>query len=306
MKTLLYCMLSIYFFIVNIPTLIAEGKEPFSFTASDYYQKFVSSMQSENYKWAEYYGTTLLSAYPKSQFSKDIYFLLGKIYFTEKKLDLANSFFSKYLQEEGIAKNLREVFAYKLQIAQQFEKGTKKALFPSKLAPNWLSGREESLQICEEIIMSLPKDDLAAEALFCKSKNLLAKKKFQESIQALEKLIERFPKHSLALEAYIQIGRVYLLQTTKQFPDPDHLELAKINLKKMQYHFPEHPKIKDLVELVDKMESTFAERLFVVAQHYENMNKPSSAAIYYETIIQEYPNTKHAKTSQYFINSRKK
>lgn len=306
MKTLFYCMLSIYFFIVNTPLLVAESKEPFSFTASDYYQKFVNSIQSENYKWAEYYGMTLLSAYPKSQFSKDIYFLLGKMYFTEKKLDLANSFFSKYIKEEGISKNLREVFTYKLQIAQQFEKGMKKALFQNKLAPNWLSGREESLQICEEIIMSLPKDDLAAEALFCKSKNLLVKKKFQESIQALEKLAERFPKHLLALEAYLQIGRIYLLQTTKQFPDPDHLELAKINLKKMQCHFPGHPKIQDLMELLDQMESSFAERLFVVAQHYENMDKPNSAAIYYQTIIQEYPNTKQAKISQHLINNRQK
>lgn len=291
---------------VNTPQISAQTKESFSFTASDYYQKFVNSIQNENNKWAEYYGMTLLSAYPKSQFSKEIYFLMGKMYFAEQKLDLANSFFSKYLKEEGVSKNLHEVFTYKLQIAQEFEKGMKKPIFQSKLAPNWLSGREESLLICEEIIMSLPKDDLAAEALFCKSNNLLAKKKYQESIQALEKLTERFPKHALALEAYLQIGRIYLLQTTKQFPDPDHLELAKINGKKMESCFPDHPKIQELTGLFDQMESLFAERLFVVAQHYDSMNKPDSAAIYYEAIIQEYPNTSQAKTSKYLINSRQK
>lgn len=305
MKSLLY-ILVIYFFTVNGSVIIAEAKESFSFTASDYYQKFVSSIQNENYKWAEYYGTTLLSAYPKSQFSKDIYFLLGKMYFTEKKLDIANSFFSKYIKEEGVSRNLREAFMYKLQIAQQFEKGIKKSIFQNKLALTWPSNREESLQICEEIITSLPKDDLAAEALFCKSKNLLSKKKYQESIQALEKLTERFPSHSLALEAYLQIGRVYLLQTTKQFPDPDHLELAKINLERMRNHFPGHTKIKDLIDLFNQMESLFAERLFVVAQHYDSMNKPTSAAIYYETIIQEYPNTQQAKTSQDLIKNRQK
>lgn len=306
MKNLFYCIISIYFFTVNTSQIIAQPKESFSFTASDYYQKFVNSIQSENHKWAEYYGTTLLSAYPKSQFSREVYFLMGKMYFAQQKLDLANSFFSKCIKEEGVSKNLHEVFKYKLEIAQEFEKGVKKPIFQSKLAPNWLSGKEESLQICEEIIMSLPKDDLAAEALFCKFKTLLSKKKYKESIQALEKLIERFPNHSLALEAYMQIGRIYLLQTNKQFPDPDHLELSKINVERMQRHFPGHPKIQDLIGLFNQMESLFAERLFVVAQHYDSMNKPDSAAIYYEAIIQEYPNTGQAKTSKCLIDTRRK
>lgn len=306
MKNLFYCIISIYFCVISAPQIIAEPKESFSFTASDYYQKFVNSIQSENHKWAEYYGTTLLSAYPKSQFSREVYFLMGKMYFAQQKLDLANSFFSKCIKEEGVGKNLREVFKYKLQIAQEFERGVKKPIFQSKIAPNWLSGREESLQICEEIIMSLPKDDLAAEALFCKSNTLLAKKKYEESIHALEKLIERFPNHSLSLEAHIQIGRIYLLQTTKQFPDPDHLELSKINVERMQRNFPGHPKIQDLIGLFDQMESLFAERLFVVAKHYEAMKKPESAAIYYEAIIKEYPNTNQAKTSKYLMDNRRK
>lgn len=306
MKNILYYIISFCFLVIYISPVLATPKEAFSFSASDYYQKFVHAIESQNYKWAEYYGTTLLSAYPKSQFSTEVCFAMGKMYFAQQKLDLANSFFSECIKKEEISKNFNEIFKYKLQIAQEYERGVKRPLFQSKLAPNWSSGKDESLQICEEIITSLPKDNLAAEALFCKSQTQLSNKKYQDSIHTLEKLIDRFPNHSLALEGYIQIGKIYLLQTSKQFPDPDHLELAKINLDKMQTSFPDHPKVQELKELFNQMESLFAERLFIVAKHYDLMKKPESAAIYYTFIIQEYPNTEQAKVSKHLIDTRQK
>lgn len=304
MKNILSYIITICFSVTYIPNIVAAPKEPFSFSASDYYQKFIHAIESQNYKWAEYYGTTLLSAYPKSQFFTEVCFAMGKMYFAQQKLDLANSFFSECINKQEVSKNFNEVFKYKLQIAQEYERGVRKPLFQSKLAPNWSSGKEESLQICEEIIMSLPKDNLAAEALFCKSQILLSKKKYQDSIHTLEKLIDRFPNHSLALQGYIQIGKIYLLQTSKQFPDPDHLELARINLEKMQTSFPNDSKVEELKELFNQMESLFAERLFIVAKHYDLMKKPESAAIYYSAIIQEYPNTEQAKVSKNLMNTR--
>lgn len=306
MKNILLYIISICFSVIYIPSVVAAPKEPFSFSASDYYQKFIHAIESKNYKWAEYYGTTLLSAYPKSQFSTEVCFAMGKMYLAQQKLDLANSFFSECIKKEEVSKNFNEIFKYKLQIAQEYERGMKKPLFQSKLAPHWSSGKDESLQICEEIIMSLPKDNLAAEALFCKSQTQLSKKKYQDSIHTLEKLIDRFPNHSLAVEGYLQVGKIYLLQTSKEFPDPDHLELAKINLEKMQTSFPDHPKVQELKELFNQMESLFAERLFIVAKHYDLMKKPESAAIYYTAIIQEYPNTEQAKVSKHWIDTRHK
>lgn len=306
MKNILFYIISICFSVIHAVPIVATHKESFSFSASDYYQKFIHAIESQNYKWAEYYGTILLSAYPKSQFSTEVCFAMGKMYFAQQKLDLANSFFSECLKEEKVSKHFNEIFKYKLQIAQKYENGVKKPLFQSKLAPNWSSGKDEALQICEEIIMSLPKDNLAAEALFCKSQTLLSKKKYQDSIETLEKLIARFPNHPLALQGFIEIGKIYLLQTKKQFPDPDHLELVKINLDKMQASFPDHPKVQELKELLNQMESLFAERLFVVAKHYDLMKKPDSAAIYYTAIIQEYPNTKQAKVSKHLIDTRQK
>lgn len=306
MKNILFYIMSFCFSVIHTPQIMAVPKESFSFSASDYYQKFIHAIENQNYKWAEYYGTILLSAYPKSQFSTEVCFAMGKMYFAQQKLDLANSFFSECIKKEEVSKNFNEIFKYKLQIAQEYERGVRRPLFQSKLAPNWSSGKDESLQICEEIIMSLPKDNLAAEALFCKSRTLLSKKKYQDSIHTLEKLIDRFPNHFLALEGYMQIGKIYLLQTSKQFPDPDHLELAKINLDKMQTNFPDHSKIEELKELFNQMESLFAERLFIVAKHYDLMRKPESAAIYYATIIQEYPNTEQAKFSKHLIDTRQK
>lgn len=288
--------------VISKPTMAPQ----FTNTAQDFYSNILKSYQKQDWRDVIFNAKCLVSYYPNSPFAIETSFYQGVAYFTLHDYDFANQAFTKYLKNETTPKFFDEAINYKYLIALKFQKGHKRHLMGSSRLPKWIPAREEALEIYDEIITTLPRHDLAAKSLYQKGKLLVSFHDYKASIDSYQTLIRRFPKHELAPDAFLGISDVYLKQCQQEFPDPDILDLVKVNLEKFQKSFPGEPRIKDAEKSLSDMRNYFAKDLYEIGDFYERTKKYDAAIIYYTTLVSQYPETKYAAKAKKYMKSAQK
>lgn len=223
-------------------------------------------------------------------------------FFHKEDYDIANHYLTTYLKKQTALQHFREAIELKFQIADRFGNGYKKHIGGIALLPRWAPAKEEAIEIYDEVINALPNDDLAAKALFGKGKVILDDDEYSSSIEVFQTLIRRFPKHALAPDAYIEIAKVYLLESKERYPDADFLDLATLNLKKFRQDFPSDERLDVAENILADMQEVYAKSFYEIAKFYERTKKPHASVLYYSKIVKAFPNTKTAELSKKRLN----
>ncbi|MCB1116407.1 MAG: outer membrane protein assembly factor BamD [Chlamydiia bacterium] len=263
-----------------------------------YYSSMIDHYQNGEWKKLGWQCEDLIKDFPTSPFAREAHYYLGVAQFKQGEYEYANKAFSTYLKEELTPKFFEQTIRYKFEIASEFDGGSRIHLFGWKKMPKWLPAYEEAIEIYDEVITTMPRDDLAAKSLYRKGVLLLRMEEYSKSVEVFQILCRRFPKHPLTPDAYVGISDVYLAECQKEFADGNKLELAEINLRKFKTHFPTEPRLKEAEKRLLDMKEFLAKDLLEIAEFYERTKKGNAAAIYYATIVKKYPETKAAQKSQ--------
>jgi len=264
----------------------------------DHYGNLITAFQSGRWSKAVFEGKYITSNFPYSPFTSESHYYLGMAYFRSGNDARANEHLSTYLRTESTPKFFLEAIATKFEIAKRFQSGrAKQHLLGVKHLPKVIPDRELALEIFDEIIAALPRSDMAAEALFRKGQIYSRFDEYKDSIEAYQVMIRRFPKHESAPDSYVAIGEVYLNQCKAEYPDPDCMELARLNLERFIQDFPGEPRIEKVREMIGSMEESFAKELYEVGTFYQRTKKYGAAKLYYDKVINKYPTTEYALLS---------
>jgi outer membrane protein assembly factor BamD (BamD/ComL family) len=267
------------------------------FTAEEHFKKGKEAFDQKDYPKAAKNFKIITLNFPSSEIAQESYYLLGVAYFNEKEYDLANDAFTEYLKFDH-PPLFRQVIEYKFTIAEKFCNGANKRFFGVKNMPKLASGKNLALEIYDEIISSVPADDLASRALFSKAKLLCSLRHYQECIDTLQILIRRFPKHELGPEAYVMISQAYLLKSEYEYQNPDLISFAELNLKKFEQDYPSEERISLAKEYVCQIKEVYASGLYETGCFYERKKKPHAAIVYFKKAITDFPDTTIAKKCQ--------
>lgn len=288
-------------FLICFGTLSANPLDPLvrsQINVHVYYSKMIDYYQSEDWQKLAWKCEDLITDFPTSPFAREAHYYLGVATFKLGEYEYSNRAFSTYLKEELTPKFFEQTIRYKFEIASEFDGGARVHLFGWNKLPKWMPAYEEAIEIYDEVITTMPRDDLAAKSLYRKGVLLLRMEEYTKSVEVFQTLCRRFPKHPLAPDAYVGIADVYLTECQKEFPDSNKLELAEINLRKFKTHFPTESRIEDAQKKLLGMKEALAGDLLEIAEFYERTKKGNAAAIYYATILKKYPETKAAKKSE--------
>lgn len=232
--------------------------------------------------------------FPNSSYGPDACYYLGISYYNLDELDFANEAFSKYLKCHNNPQFFEEAISYKFDIANQFKAGAKRRFFGTKQLPKWAPGREMALEVYDEVIAAVPCHELAAWSLFAKAHLLSEDEAYRESIDVYQQLIRRFPKHELAPEAYLAISRIYIQQSLRELQNPDLIAFAQINLRRFKQDFPKEPRLGVAEENFLQLKEIYAGSIYETGQFYERKDHPKASMIYYQSAIDQFPETSTA------------
>ncbi|MBP9841478.1 MAG: outer membrane protein assembly factor BamD [Simkaniaceae bacterium] len=267
----------------------------------DIYRRVVEAYQAQDWETVKKEGQCLLRYYPQSPFVDDVYFYMGTSLYKLRTFDKSDIFISKYLTTEGVSKHFEEAMLIKYKIARSYQNGKLKPCFGFRPLPNLLGAKEDALGIYDEIIALMPRHDLAAESLYYKGRLLLSGKNYKDSIESFQTLIRRFPKNSLAVDGYISIFDVYLTRAKKEYADPDLLDLALLNQRQFEQHFPTEGRLEEGEVKIQELQEVLARDLMKVANFYKKSKKTDAIKLYYSAIVERYPDTLCAQEAKQLL-----
>ncbi len=268
------------------------------FSVQEHYDLACSNLLEEAYAPALNDFLTIIYHFYESPFYSDSLYYAGVCYFNLKEYDLADRNFSLYLGLSGQLRYFEKVFEYKYLIAEAYRKGAFRHIFGVEKLPKILPSRGSALALYDEAIVAMPGNELAAKALYGKSKLLRKKREYQESIDALKTLTRRFPKHPLGAKAFILISKIYLEESRLESQNPDYLALAQLNIEKMKKSFPGDTQVEIAEKNLLEMQEVYSRSLFETGRFYERKKKFHAASIYYNDAIARYPLTQSAKNAE--------
>lgn len=281
---------------------VMNAEEVATMSVQEHYGLLLEAVQTENWEVVVQQATIMVKNFPDSPFYQEAFYYLGLGFFHKEDYDIANQYLSTYLKKQTALQHFREAIELKFQIADKFCNGYKKHIGGIEFLPRWMSTKDEAIEIYDEVINALPNDDLAAKALFGKGKVILEEEEYVSSIEIFQTLIRRFPKHALAPDAYVEIAKVYLVESTEKYPDADFLDLATLNMKKFRQDFPSDERLEIAENILADMQEVYAKSFYEIAQFYERTKKPHASVLYYSKIVKAFPNTKTAEISKKRLN----
>lgn len=267
-------------------------KERYNLGCRLYNQKKWSSASKELEKVIFYFPATDKAA--------EAAFFLAICYYEMGEFDFANEEFSNYIKTSQHPIYFEEAVNFKFCIAEHFKVGKKRRPFRMRYMPKWISGQDSALEIYDEVVTAMPNHDLTIKALFSKADLLKKMGEFRDSIETYQLIIRRFPRDEIVPACYLAIADAYVKQSRIEFQNPDIIALAELNVRKFKNDFPRDERESIILESVAQIKELYASGLCDLGLFYERKKKPDAAAIYYQSAIEEFPDT----TVSQFCRSR--
>ena len=294
------CLLSAFFFQGDLEALKPRSKmfssvEEENQFLVDHYNFGCNYFNAGEWRKAAYEFEKVITFFPSTETAAEASYYLAVSYFEMKEYDFANAEFSNYLKASDHPIFFDKAVRYKFCIAEYFKKGKKRRPFKMRYLPKWISGQDSALEIYDEVIAAMPNQELAVCALYSKGELLKEMGDYREAVDAFQTIIRRFPKNEIIPACYLEISDSFLRQSRLEFQNPDILALAELNARKFKNDFPRDERTCLAEDIVQQIKELYAKGLCDLGSFYERLKKPEAAAIYYESAIEEFPDTRVAK-----------
>lgn len=267
-------------------------------SAKDHYELGMNAFQHGDMPLAIKHLHIVSHNFSNTSYGQDAFFYLGVAYYKVCEFDLANCAFNGYLSCQSNPRYFSEAIDYKFAIAEQFRRGARKHYRNSRFFPKWADGKGLAIDIYDEVIASMPGDELTVKAYFSKACLLWHMGEFRDSIDAFQTIIRRYPKNEMAPESYARIMKVYIDQAKREKQNPDLLTFAQMNLSRFESDFPREASLDEARADYLRLKEMYAQALYDIAVFYERVNQPAAAVIYYQKAAFDFPETHTALKSR--------
>ena len=123
-------------------------------------------------------------------------------------------------------------------------------------------------------------------------------KKYKEAVEAYENLIRKYPSSDLVDDAQFQIGFAYMSAARAADYDQTATRRSITAFQDYLTRYPKSEKVEQAQANIDKLRAEQARGLYNIAHWYDWKNESTSALIYYNEVIQKYPESDLAKRAK--------
>lgn len=303
-----YCLFLLFLFLPLLNPLHASKSKPFdSEEEADayltaHYNQGCEYYNSESWRRASTEFEKVIYFFPCSDEAAKAAYYLAVCYYEMKEYDFANEEFSNYLKASQHPEFFEDAVYFKFCIAEHFKAGKKRRPFKMRYLPKWISAQESALEIYDEVVAALPNHCLTIQALQSKAELLSTMREFRESVETYQLIIRRFPKNEIIPTCYVKIAETYYEQS-RYDQNPDILALAELNARKFKDDFPREERVEIAEQTVRDIREVYAKGLFDLGLFYQRLKKPEAAVIYFQSCIEEFPDTKVARYARYQLKT---
>lgn len=227
----------------------------------------------------------LAKQYEFSEYASKAQYYVGLCYENMNKYYIAYQNYQKAIDNFPHTANTEEILAREFAIANLYlDKSGSKILGADIMAPF-----DRAVEIFKKVVENAPYGKYAEEAQFKLGEALKKSERYEDAVQAFHKLVENYPKSKLAAQAMYEESHCAYKASLR----PAYDAAATDNAIKTFEKFVDKNKDADLAENADstmkRLKDNVSEKSFRAAEFYEARGKTQAAIIYYQDVIDTYP-----------------
>ena len=243
----------------------------------------------------------LAKQYEFSEYASKAQYYVGLCYEDMNKYYIAYQNYQKAIDNFPHIANTEEILAREFAIANLYlSKPNPKVLGADIMAP-----LDRAVEIFKKVVENAPYGKFAEEAQFKLGEALKKSERYEEAIQAFHKIVEDYPKSKFVTQAMYEESNCAYKASLR----PAYDAAATDNAIKTFDKFVRSNKDADLAKNADttmkRLKDNVAEKSFRAAEFYESQGKTQAAIIYYQDVIDTYPDSTFADKSKAKIEALK-
>lgn len=158
---------------------------------------------------------------------------------------------------------------------------------------------DQAIQGFERILFYHPSSEFVDDAQYWLGRTYLEQKQYDQAIIEFDYLIRNFPKSAQLEEAYFHRARAHLLTAPSYEKDLSDLKVAIRLFDEFLTRFPNSEYTDDVQKEILAARDRLAKKELENGKLYEKLKENNAALLYYEHIMNDYPETASAGEARY-------
>ncbi len=159
----------------------------------------------------------------------------------------------------------------------------------------------DAIKMFEEIIFNYPTTQWAVEAQYYLAEAYFQKKDYRSAITEYEFFINNFSTSQYLEDAYYKLAVCYLKTAPSIKRDLRAIQKSWEILETLQENFPNTKYADEIQQLKNEILGRWAKKYYDIGLLYYRGGEPEASRVYFNYVIQEYPNTQWANWSKFMI-----
>jgi len=228
----------------------------------------------------------LIKSYPKAAEAAEAQYYLGMIDESQNNLYAAFLSYQKVIDKYPFSQRNPDIISRQYHIAELFMSGTKHKAFGVDMPLE-----HPALSILDKVAENAPYGPLAAKARYKRGLVFKSQSQFYEAEEEFNRVIKNYPDSEWSEPAKFQLAacRAGVARSA------DYDQVATVEAKqKFEKFIEEHPDAvlsEDAHKQIQQLSLQEAESQFNTGRFYEKQKSFDSAVVYYEAVVDGYPDT---------------
>ena len=254
-------------------------------TPIEQFQWAMSFYEDKDYKKALAEFAKVIKYYPLSKYASESQYYLGRTHEELTNFYMAFKEYQMLIDKYPYTERINEVVKRQYQIGNLFYEGRKAKIFGLEILPSL----DKAIEIYKQVVENTPYGEFADIAQYRLG---LAYEKARDYINAsvaYKRVIENYPNSELVDDAKYRLAVVSLKDFEQTSYNEEGIDRAREEFEGFLRRYPDTEMQTEAENIISELNDKKAENEFKIAQFYESQKKFTSAAIYYQSIVDNYP-----------------
>ena len=230
----------------------------------------------------------LLQHYKESLEAGEAQYFIGRCLEQERDYYKAFLAYRRTLQIYPSTSRFNDILERMYQAGNYFLAGKKRKVFGTVAL---LPAKDKAVEIFTAIVEDGPFSQYGELAQYQLGIAQLALGEYEQAVEAFDHLIDRYPNSALVDDARFQLAQASLKGTFRAGYDQHPTDQAVEELDAFVKSYPTSELSPQAVERLRTLRERRAEHEFQIAQFYERRRQLASALVYYQALVEHYPET---------------
>jgi outer membrane protein assembly factor BamD (BamD/ComL family) len=185
------------------------------------------------------------------------------------------------------------------EVATEFLRGRKKTVLIFRV-----SAFDDGVKVMEKISDRTGTADMAKKALLAVAHSYEKRKQWNEAYLKWSEISMRWPTGEIARDALLAMARTKYAAYRGALYDGSSLISAKTYYENFKLRYPEEARNNEIDAILTRIDEQLAEKNLRIAQYYGRTGSREPANMYYQMVVDTWPNTKAAETARLKLNQK--